>query len=90
MAGLQCVNKEISRPTIILALVENGFPHAVNILLSLVLALLEIDVRHHLAPSRLLVYLPVLLSQPLLLLGVILSSFPFLPVLPVLVLLELS
>ena len=69
---------------------KNGLTHAVNIFLALVLALLEVDVGHHLAPPCLLVDLSVFLPQSLLLLSVLLGPFSLLPLLPVLELLELS
>lgn len=90
MAGLECVNKEISWPSIILSFVKNCLSHAINILFAFVLALLEVYIWYHLLPSCLLIDLLILCSQTIFLLNVLFSSFSLFPILSFLELFELS
>ena len=61
---------------------QNGLPHPVDILLALVLALLQVDIRYHLLPPCLIAELPVLLPELLLLLDVLSSPLLLLFLLP--------
>lgn len=69
---------------------KDGLSHAINVFLTLVLSLLEVDIGNYLSPARLLVDLFVLFSEPLFLLSIFLGSFSFFLIFSVLELFQLS